>query len=76
MRDNIETTFKTRVMYITMERTRRNPIALNGALPYGYRVCFREMASNCPTRGVSLQKGLYGRTEVGCLPAASSEATT
>jgi hypothetical protein len=76
MRDNIETTFKTRVMYITMERTKTNPIALNRALPYGYRDCFREMASNCPSRGVSLQKRLYGGTEVGGLPAAGSEATT
>jgi hypothetical protein len=76
MRDNIETTFKTRVMYITMDRTRTNPIAPFEALPYGNQACFREMARNCPARGVSLQKRLYGGTEVGCLPAAGSKAAT
>ena len=46
MRDNIEITFKTRVMYITMDRTRRNTIARYGALPYGYGGLFRERACN------------------------------
>jgi hypothetical protein len=76
MRDNIETTFKTRVMYITMDRTKGNPIALFGALPYGHRGCFWEMACNGPACVIGLQEGLYGRAEVSGLPAAGSEATT
>ena len=75
MRDNIETTFKMRVMYITMDRTRRNTIARYGALPYGYGDLFREMACNYPSCRISLQRRLYGLTEVSCLPAARSEAT-
>ena len=73
MRDNIETTFKTMVMYITMDRTKRNPIARFGALPYGYRGLFGEMARNHSSGPISLQSGLYSRAEVCCLPAASAE---
>ena len=76
MRDNIETTFKTRVMYITMDRTKRNPIALSGALPYGYRGLFGEMARHHSPGPISLQRGLNRRTEVCCLPAASAESAT
>ena len=76
MRDNIETTFKTRVMYITIDRTKRNPIALSGALPYGYRGLFGEMARHHSPGPISLQRGLNRRTEVCCLPAASAESAT
>lgn len=76
MRDNIETTFKTRVMYITMDRTKRNPIALYGALPHGYWGLFREMARHHSPGPISLQRGLYGRAEVCCLPAAGAKAAS
>jgi hypothetical protein len=74
MRDNIEITFKTRVMYITMDRTRRKPIALLRALPNGYWCFFGEMASHGPAGDISLQWRLYGLTEVSCLPASRSES--
>lgn len=76
MRDNIETTFKTRVMYITMDRTKRNASALLGALPYGHRTFFGEMTCNSPATGVRLQRGLYSRAELSCLPTARTEAAT
>lgn len=76
MRDNIETTFKTRVMYITMDRTKRNPIALNRALPYGHRGLFGEMARNHSPGPISLQRWFNSGADVCCLPAPSTETAT
>lgn len=76
MRDNIETTFKTRVMNITIDRTRRNPIARFRALPYGYRGLFGEMARNHSPSPISQQRGLYSRTEVSGLPTTGTKAAS
>jgi hypothetical protein len=51
-------------MYITMDRTRTNPIALLRALPHGHSLFFREMTCDYPARAIWLQRRFNGLTDV------------
>ena len=76
MREIIETTLITTVMYMTMERTVIDPIASNGAITYGDSSRKGEMTRNRPPRLIKSKWGFLGCTQVSSQPATSPESTT